>query len=171
MNFINDKNKLLMKRIFFATSSFLISCVCFSQTVVSRWHRIKNTRIEWSVVGSDTVYVLPVTDFSSPLAETIVLSFHGSSALMSTLQWLSTAELSDGDLFRLDHADDKNVIARASDGFATGFLLYNKDGYLPASVFWMKRFVRDDYKRLIKYFSNGKHEEKSKPKSNDDMYQ
>lgn len=157
-----------MKRIFFATSAFLISCVCFSQTVVSRWHRIKNTRIEWSVVGSDTVYVLPVTDFSSPLAEAIVLSFHGSSALMSTLQWLSTAELSDGDLVRLDRADDKNVIARASDGFASGFLLYNKDGYIPSSVFWMKRFVRDDYKRCLKYFRNDV--QKEKPKSNDDMY-
>lgn len=168
MNFTNDKNKLLMKRIFFATCAFLISCVCFSQTVVSRWHRIKNTRIEWSVVGSDTVYVLPVTDFSSPLAETIVLSFHGSSALMSTLQWLSTAELSDGDLVRLDRADDKNVIARASDGFASGFLLYNKDGYLPATVFWMKRFVRDDYKRCLKYFHNDV--QKEKPKSNDDVY-
>ena len=169
MNFTNDKNKLLMKRIFFATSAFLISCVCFSQTVVSRWHKIKNTRIEWSVVGSDTVYVLPVTDFSSPLAETIVLSFHGSSALMSTLQWLSTAELPNGVLFRLDHADDKNVISRFSKNFASGFLLYNKDGYLPASVFWMKRFVRDDYKRCLKYFRNDV--QKEKPKSNDDIYQ
>lgn len=158
-----------MKRIFFATCAFLLSCVCFSQTVVSSWHKIKNTRIEWSVVGSDTVYVLPVTDFSSPLTETIVLSFHGSSALMSTLKWLSTAELSDGDLFRLDHADDKNVVARASKNFASGFLLYNKDGYLPATVFWMKRIVRDDYKRCLKYFSNGV--QKEKPKSNDDMYQ
>ena len=105
---------------------------------------------------------------STPGNETIVLSFHGSSALMSTLQWLSTAELSDVDLFRLDHADDKNVIARASDGFASGFLLYNKDGYLPASVFWMKRFVRDDYKRCHKYFRNDV--QKEKPKSNDDMY-
>ena len=169
MNFINDKNKLLMKRIFFATCAFLLSCACFSQTVVSRWQRIKNTRIEWSVIGSDTVYVLPVTDFSSPLAETIVLSFHGSSALMSTLQWLSTAELPNGDLFRLDHADDKNVISRFSKNFASGFLLYNKDGYLPATVFWMKRFVRDDYKRCLKYFHNDVQEEK--PKSNDDMYQ
>lgn len=145
-----------MKRTIFATCAFLLSCVCFSQTVVYRSQRIKNTLIEWSVVGSDTIYTVPVTDFSSPLTETIILSFRGSSALMSTLQWLSTAELSDGELVRLDHAEDKNVIARASEGFASGFRVFNKDGYLPASVFWMKRFVRDDYKRCLKYFANGK---------------
>ena len=161
-----------MKRMFFTTLAFLISCVCFSQTVVSRWHRIKNTRIEWSVVGSDTVYVLPVTDFSSPLTDTIILSFHGSSALMSTLKWLSTAELSDGDFVRLDYADDKNIIARASKNFSSGFRLFNKDGNIPVSVFWMKRFVLDDYKRCLKHFSYDVQNEKSKSKSksNDDLY-
>ena len=157
-----------MKRLVFSTFVFLFACGCFSQTVVSCSHRIKNTRIEWSVVGSDTVYVLPVTDFSSPLAETIVLSFHGSSALMSTLQWLATANIADGDLVQLDNAVDKNKICRASQGFASGFLLYNKDGYLPTSVFWMKRFVRDDYKSCLKYFRNDV--QKEKPKSNDDVY-
>ena len=145
-----------MKRIVFVTFAFLVACGCLSQTVVSRSHKIKNTLIEWSVVGGDTVYIVPVTDWGSPLQETIILSFRGSSALLSTLQWLATADIADGDLVQLDAAVDKNKICRASQGFASGFLVYNKDGLLPLSVFWMKRFVRDDYKRCLKHFSNGK---------------
>lgn len=158
---------MLMKRLVFATFAFLLSCVCLSQTVVSRSHKIKNTLIEWSVVGGDTIYTVPVTDFSSPVSGTIILSFRGSSALMSTLQWLASAEIADGDLVQLDAAVDKNKICRASQGFASGFLVYNREGLLPLSVFWMKRFVRDDYKRCLKHFSNGRIK---KSKSNDDMY-
>lgn len=157
-----------MKRLVFATFAFLLSCGCFSQTVVSRSHKIKNTLIEWSVVGCDTIYTVPVTDWGSPLQETIILSFRGSASLLSTLQWLATADIADGGLVQLDAAVDKNKICRASQGFASGFLVYNRDGLLPLSVFWMKRFVRDDYKRCLKYFSNGK---VKKSKSNDDMYQ
>ena len=145
-----------MKRIVFVTFAFLAACGCLSQTVVSRSHKIKNTLIEWSVVGCDTIYTVPVTDWCSPLQETIILSFRGSASLLSTLQWLATADIADGDLVQLDSAVDKNKICRASQGFASGFLVYNKDGLLPLSVFWMKRFVRDDYKRCLKHFSNGK---------------
>lgn len=145
-----------MKRIVFVTFAFLVACGCLSQTVVSRSHKIKNTLIEWSVVGCDTIYTVPVTDWGSPLQETIILSFRGSASLLSTLQWLATADIADGDLVQLDSAVDKNKICRASQGFASGFLVYNKDGLLPLSVFWMKRFVRDDYKRCLKHFSNGK---------------
>lgn len=145
-----------MKRIVFVTFAFLVACGCLSQTVVSRSHKIKNTLIEWSVVGCDTIYTVPVTDWGSPLQETIILSFRGSASLLSTLQWLATADIADGDLVQLDAAVDKNKICRASQGFASGFLVYNKDGLLPLSVFWMKRFVRDDYKRCLKHFSNGK---------------
>lgn len=145
-----------MKRIVFVTFAFLVSCGCLSQTVVSRSHKIKNTLIEWSVVGGDTIYTVPITDWGSPLQETIILSFRGSASLLSTLQWLATAEIADGDLVQLDAAVDKNKICRASQGFASGFLVYNRDGLLPLSVFWMKRFIRDDYKRCLKHFSNGK---------------
>ncbi len=145
-----------MKRIVFVTFAFLVACGCLSQTVISRSHKIKNTLIEWAVVGCDTIYTVPVTDWGSPLQETIILSFRGSASLLSTLQWLATADIADGDLVQLDAAVDKNKICRASQGFASGFLVYNKDGLLPLSVFWMKRFVRDDYKRCLKHFSNGK---------------
>ena len=145
-----------MKRIVFVTFAFLVACGCLSQTVISRSHKIKNTLIEWSVVGGDTIYTVPVTDWGSPLQETIILSFRGSASLLSTLQWLATADIADGDLVQLDAAVDKNKICRASQGFASGFLVYNRDGLLPLSVFWMKRFVRDDYKRCLKHFSNGK---------------
>ena len=145
-----------MKRIVFVTFAFLVACGSLSQTVVSRSYKIKNTLIEWSVVGRDTIYTVPVTDWGSPLHETIILSFRGSASLLSTLQWLATADIADGDLVQLDSAVDKNKICRASQGFASGFLVYNRDGLLPLSVFWMKRFVRDDYKRCLKHFSNGK---------------
>ena len=160
-----------MKRIFSATCAFLISCVCFSQTVVSRSHRIKNTRIEWSVVGGDTIYTVPVTDFMDAIPETVFLRFRGSANLLATFKWLAGADVAEGDIISLDFTIDKNRISRFSKNFSSGFLLYNKDYELPTSVFWMKKVIRDDYKRLIKYFSNGKYEEKSKTKSNDDMYQ
>lgn len=162
-----------MKRIVFVTFAFLVACGCLSQTVISRSHKIKNTLIEWSVVGCDTIYTVPVTDFMDVIPETVFLRFRGSAALLATYKWLASAELADGDIVSLDFTIDKNRIARSSKNFSSGYLLFNKDYELPTSVFWMKKVIRDDYKRLNKYFSNGKHEEKSKSKSksNDDMYQ
>lgn len=124
------------------------------------------------MAGSDTIYTVPVTDFTTSIPETIFLRFKGSGALLSTFKWLSNAEIADGELVQLDFTMDKNVISRFSKNFSSGFMLFNKDYELPSSVFWMKKLIIDDYKRLLKYFSNGKRDEKEKPKSipNDDMY-
>lgn len=161
-----------MKRIILSLFIFSFACVCVSQTVISRSYTIKNTGIIWSLAGSDTIYTVPVTDFTTSIPETIFLRFKGSGALLSTFKWLSTAEIADGELVQLDFTMDKNVISRFSKNFSSGFMLFNKDYELPSSVFWMKKLIIGDYKRLLKYFSNGKRDEKEKPKSipNDDMY-
>lgn len=130
--------------------------ICFSQTVVHRSHKIKNTLIEWTVIDSDTIYSYPIVDFTSPLKESFFLLFRGSNALMSTLEYLSTANIGTEDMIQLDNTVDKNIICRAAKGFATGYLVFNKKGEYPQSLFWMKKFVKDDYKQCLKYFSNGK---------------
>lgn len=159
-----------MKKFILSMILCFCSLWCVSQTVVSHYNRIKNTRIEWTVSGSDTVYIAPVTDFSSPIPETVFLRFCGSKALISTYEWLANAEVAKGDMVRLDNTIDKNVISRFSKNFASGYLLFNKEYELPTSVFWMKKLIKEDYKHIIKHFSDDKPKEKHKSKSNDDMY-
>lgn len=159
-----------MKRLVFSIIVFLFSCGTFSQTVVSRSHRIKNTQIEWSISGNDTIYILPVVDFTSPLGDMLILRFRGINALISTLSYLSKAEISEGEMVRLDFTIDKNIVSRSAKMFSSGYLVFNKEYELPTSVFWRKNSVKDEYKRLMKYVTNGKYEEKPKSKSNDDMY-
>ena len=159
-----------MKRIFFATFAFLLSCVCFSQTVVSRSYRIKNTSIEWEISGKDTIYTVPVTEYTALIPQTVFIRFRGSAALLTTFRWLVDADIAEGEIVCLDFTIDKNHISRFSKNFSSGFLLFNKEYELPTSVFWMKKVIKDNYKRLIKYFANGKHEEKQLSKTNDDMY-
>lgn len=141
-----------------------------AQTVVSRMHGIKQTLIEWSVIGKDTMYYVPVIDYNNGLAEKIILSFVGKDNLLFTLQYLSEVKLEPGVTVRLDRAYEKNNVSMDNRIIGSGFRVYNVNGFLPYSVFWLRKFIRDDYKRCLKHFGLKYIPNEKKRKSDDDLY-
>lgn len=141
-----------------------------AQTVVSKFYRIKQTPIEWCVDGKDTTYFVPVTDYSSPLAETITLVFKGSSNLLFTLKYLSEVKLESGVTVRLDKAYEQNKVSPCLGIMGNGFLVHNVNGYLPSSVFWLRKHIKAYYKYCLKHFGLKYIPNEKRRKTNDDLY-